>query len=392
MTASPARSGRCCRRAVAALALALALGLAGTSGTAQTRGTPNKRIQGMQQDAAKLIDLPDAAYGALDTRALDSLSKRLSDLVSQQVEAPENAAQARAMAPLLVVGSPRRVAAEATSQWPLLVGQQSSGWRAWAVSWRLNARVVMCDLQSGRVISDRLEGSEKRQRTPVPSMGRAAPNDFDAATLSTGVTAYRPFADLVMPDTVLPARYALTVIAFDWKSNTVVTTVSARAGAAPQIAARPAARPTPGIVLSPQPAAPGAPVMSLKAPARVEPGRPLPVSASLNLSVEEGAVISAGDAAAPARSPALLAVTAILLRRDAETPVVIPMWVPAQLQGPDGPAQRASATFTFDANQLHDTAELRGLFQLYLVAGRHTLGPHPVVLGDLDGPEALHAR
>ncbi len=384
MTAGPQRPG--CRR-LAAAAVVLLSCLCAAAGTAQTRNAPNKRTLGMQQEAAKLIDLPDAAYGALDDRALDALSRRLSELASRHVEAPENAAQARAMPALLVAASPRRVAAEAVSQWPLLVGQQTSGWRAWTVSWRLNARVLIADLQSGQLATPLLEVSEKRQRAPAPSMSRAVPNDFDAATVSTGVTHYRPFADLVAPDAALPARYALTVIAFDWKSNTVVTTVSPRTGAPPQMLPRRVASPTPGVVSA---AASGAPLLTLKAPSRVEPGRPLQVTASLDLSVEEGAVIAAVGSSS--NVPTLLAVNAVLIRRDADSPVVVPLWVPAQVQGPTGPGQRASATFSFDLNRLHDTTELRGLCQLYLVAGRHTLGPHPVVMGDLNGPEALHAR
>src|SRR5947207_1666420 len=94
---------------ITAVAIALAPGVGGGTSLAQTQGSRNKRIQGMQQEASQLINLPDTVYDGLDDNALTALSIRLSDLVGEKVPAPENAAEARAQSILLVAAMPRRV-------------------------------------------------------------------------------------------------------------------------------------------------------------------------------------------------------------------------------------------------------------------------------------------
>jgi hypothetical protein len=347
----------------------------------------------MQLEAARLIHLPDSAYEGLDEDALSALSIRFSDFIGAQSPAPENAAEARAIPIMLVAAAPSRVTSLEGRQWPFLVGRYTSGWASWVVNWRLNGRVIIADLQSGnvstRLLTIREKTADRRQSPPVPSMSTAEPDDFKAATISAGVTRYFPFFNLVQPKHALPARFAFTAISFDSKSNTVITTVAPPDGTPPPPPTkRPHATATMGVqVLTATEIAPKA--GSFRAPAHINPGSALPVEVSLDFTVEQGAVIATPPGGSESGPDGLLSVTLLLLNRDAEFPLTISLWVPAHLHGPVGPGQRATAAFSVDVNQFHETADLRGLFQIYVVAGAQTLGPQPVVMGQLDGHEAL---
>ncbi len=338
----------------------------------------------MQQEAAKLIAIPDASYKRLDQTSLRALSVHFSRFVNKRIPSPQNAREAKAIPPLLVVAAPRQLVAEDNeSFWLLLVGRHTSGQRNWEVSWRNNGRLVAVNLASGEVSIHFLEirerTSDKRYVNPVPSRTGVAPNDFHAATTSAGVSLYRPLDYLPFPDTGLPARVALTVFWHDCGSNTVITTLDAPEGEAPpgrpDASARRREWRTPGIEPVEAGQNPSECGGSIRVRAnRFEPGGPAMVEVVLASLPEQDATI-AEDRESPSGG-FLLSVSLLLIQLDSELPAIVSLWVPGKrLEGGS-----IGTSFSFLPANLPGAARLSGHFQLWIVAGSRVLGPEPVSL------------
>jgi hypothetical protein len=336
----------------------------------------------MQQTAAELIVVPDAEYAHLEEDVLNRLSLKLSKWLAEHDRAGsrDTTHTPAAVEPLLVLATPKRLMPEDVSRWTLLVGARVNGLRSWQAEWVQNTHLIVVDLATGAATTRRLFLSQKRQHTPEPSMSGLPPGEFDAATVRVGVGRYRPFESYTsgLPG---PGRYAMSVVYFDWASNTVVAQVGEPASTGPP---ETTAQSTLGVRASPQvqtePRSDGR-LLRFTMPAMTTPGAPLIADVSIDVPVPESSVQirrSATDQPIDRAETGLLPVTLLMFARDAVAPVRVDLMAPARLNGLPGPAARVQATFSFNVYSFAAAESLGGEYQAYLVVGSHLLGPRSV--------------
>ena len=169
----------------------------------------------------------------------------------------------------------------------------------------------------------------------------------------------------------LPGKVAVTVIEYDWVSNTVVTEIrDARVTPAEVNAMAPSP-----FLRVPQGAPPdcGSRGAGLSIPAVVGPTDPIPVTVALRLP--HPAVV-----AVPAPHPpgsVVLPCSLLLLKLD-EAAVLANLLIPVAAQ-PAVPGFEAVASF--DLRDSVHTRNLAGTYQVYLVAGALVAGPYPMTVG-----------
>ena len=315
----------------------------------------NGRTKAMQEELVKLIELGDAEYGKLDDGAVTGLSLKMAAFIGKRVARPTTVAEAQKTPVVLVLWAPKKVEEKDWRQWPLLVGQHTNGWRGWSVSWETNARLVITNLETGAVTSNRLGISDKkRYRTPAGSRSTAPPDDFDGATISTGVEMYRIFEEKEANEPA-PRRFAVTVLDYDLKSNTVVTEVVKKTEPVEEAVERrveETAEVRAGVT------------------GGLEAGQiratPKAVEVSVALTGAQGAAMAKGE-----RSGAPVVAGAVLIvGLDADEPIMRSFWAPAKVD-----ADLVKAAFTLDLGPLLADMPLAGEFQVYVAIGGVTLGP-----------------
>lgn len=315
-----------------------------------------ERTKAMQEDLLKAIDLADEDYAKLDDDGLTALSLQLAETASKVAQRPTNAEEARQTPVAVAVWAPAKVVEKDWRQWPLIVGQHTNGWRGWSVRWETNARLVITDLDTGRVVSNRLGISDKkRYRTPPASRTGEEPDDFQAATVATGVDLYRIFEEKE-PGEPAPHRFAVTVLDYDKKSNTVVAEVlKTPPPAAPAVEAR--VRETAGVVEV--------------SGGGMEPGQMRATKARVDVSVallpEQATPLARGEESGVTLLPAALLVVGL----DVSDPLLIRLWTPAHAL----PGGAVKAAYSLDLGKILAGVPLTGEHQVYVATGGTVLGP-----------------
>lgn len=349
---------------------------------ARQRGT----MAQAQGKAAALLRLPDIEYFTLDEKHLLRLQTQLGDMFYPQ-DAPPRATPASQPISLVALGAPKTVAL-AKDSLPVLVALRQTGQRAWEVDAKQNVKIVAVDMATGAtyVGRPRVGRKHKRYQTPPPSMSGNPPDDLNARTIQSGVTRYDLRLDEFVP--WRPSRLALTVVVFDWVSNTVVVelvdrsssaastaTDSARREAPRILASSIATRVTPNISpnispnVSPEQGGAGA---ALEVPAQVVSGGAIEVLGTIDLPAER--VI--GDKTKSGNS----VITALLLlKKDEPFPPYVCVAVPVETyQHPDKNSPYVKASFQFDLNSGLSDVVLLGQYQIHFFVGDTAVGPYPL--------------
>jgi len=346
--------------------LGLAVGLLGLAcGCGSTdRNGGRETMSEAQEKAVALLRLPDDEYPDLDEDRLLALQGRLRDLLSKP---PGTEA-------LLALGAPRTANLDASKEIPLLVGVRYTARRAWEVHLDENALLVAVDLGTGALHAGWPLIKDKRRPTPVPSRTGPAPEGFKSKALTTGVKR----TDLARSvEAVLgPSRLALTVIVYDWVSNTVVIELTRRDVAPTEVAPRnpttALTRTTPGSGI-PKLDGSGAALAISK---DIDPGDPVTIGGAVDLPLADAVVV---PSAAPGGG-SLLVANVLIRKLDETLPVSLELAVPAEVRG--GPKDGSvRAYFEFDALRMITGTRLSGEYQVYLITGVRVFGPYPLKVG-----------
>ena len=312
----------------------------------------------MQDDLVALFNLTPEQFGALDDAAVSALSLRLADFVAPRIRRPANAAEAEQTPTLLAIWAPRTLEEDVWRDWPLLVGRYSTGWRGWAVRWETNAWEVIVDLPSGKVVCNRFGISDKkRYRTPKASRSTAAPDDFQAATVSTGLSRYRIFEEKSDGEAP-PNRFAVTLLNYDIKSNTVLTDVIRKAPSTP---------PGPELKVEESPEVKTDEASSLEAGHLQVKGTMLQAAVALNAEQSPEKAIGVRTGTQLVRGAILV------IGLDAADAVQENLWLPL-----GGSGDALHTRFQVNLDSIRIKHDLSGELQVYLVVGGTVTGPTAV--------------
>lgn len=333
--------------------------------------TGNPIMNEAQTRALEFLKLPDAGWFGLDGAARLAMQMRLASSIAPSAALPNAAPQP--VAAVLAVGAPAQVAPQQRERVPFLVAAQFDARREWEVNYKPNRVVVASDLSTGRVKVGSASPHDKR-RPPPPSRTGAPPSPQQAMDAMTSLELLN-LVDLTGP-LQGPTRLALTVLYFDWRSNTVsidVTGPGQPPAGATQRTAGVARQADPRTSL--KPGAPAGVAFSLAAAGAN--ASPLAMRVMINLPLHEAGLL-------PGPGPAqldLVPVTALLVQRDVQPTLQFDTGVTAtRATGPGGEAL-AQAVFELDLRRLASEPVPAGDYQVYLVVGAHMAGPRLLQVG-----------
>lgn len=388
MTPPVARGGAWLARALAT-ALTLGITLAG-HGQGNDKGAT--RMDARDQLTAKLQALPDEVYLRKDRSAVSSLGREALSLRFQG----------------LALGAPRAVDLASTEAVPALLVASRTAARSAEVDWHRNAIVVASDVDHGDVFAgeafvrdpskapdtDPRREQRKPAKAPSPSQADAAPGERGDGN-SAG-TAWLDFRSLLK----LPAesrRWALRVLYFDEVSNPALVEVKGKSGGPGPMSADDAAKLVarmraaghkeglPRYFRSPEtPQLQSAGIAAALGPVAAKDGaRQMPLHGAMRLEVSPQMLVQqAGATAASGQRPpaAVLRATVLVLIKDRNVPVRVPLEIPVWSDRPLKPGDLVEAVFSIDLAGAMPKAPAAGTYQVYVVAGRYLSGPHALVL------------
>jgi len=345
-----------------------------------------KEMNKDQKEVIELLALQDDEYFAFNDQSHSKLSAKLTDILEENpLAVPPTEKISAERPPLVAIGAPKAIEVDKQDEFPLLMAIRTTGLRDWRVDFDQNARILLVDLDTGVIRSERLVGSHKRGLTPLPSMSQERPDELNAATVSIGLNKLRGLRKSLGIDW-RPGRYAVTVIIYDWISNTVVVELKGKDEKRPArwpqeassfLSSTSIMKETPKIdVLG----------MSLSAPEEVDLGAPVPIYGAVHIPFDKAIVAACKKSDSETKTPDkswLLIASVILVKLDAEDPEQIGMVIPATVSGDPGSGQILQGYFSLDIRTALSGRNLSGKHQLYLVAGDKVAGPYPSRLGGL---------
>ena len=327
------------------------------------------------QDDAQLVDV----LRALDDDALFSFDDELAAGLERQVLRMELQG--------IRIRAPEHLDVRTQTQLPVLLLSKCTGLRDWQVNPRRNAVLVGVDGGTGTVRAGWAFPTHKRINTErmqrsLEQADEPGPEDAASVMVSAQLLTGREALDL--PWTA--GEHSLTLIRYDWRSNTVrvrlVDRIEAQAAGYPAENAR-------KLVSNEVPArfqrdehtpsveGTGA---ALSAPSRAEArASGFVVRGVMRLLIPAGCIV-AHDEMDGARLPgAVLRGAILLIKRDELSPVQVEVEIPIFTRGKVMPGDEVEGCFTLDLYALGLREQLlRGDTLLYLVAGDHVSAPSSV--------------
>ena len=333
------------------------------------------------QPLVGLVTLPDEEYFSLDDEQASRIGRQLQGLPRAQGDA---------------IGCPKVVDVAQRTRWPLLWASWLSNMRAWSVVPARNSSLVVSDLVTGQVtLHDPHYAPRKPDLRGVPKSREGKSADV----LAPG--GFRGGCEVidVRGVTNVPwhsGRYAVTLIVYDWASNTTV--VELRGGqvapASPLSHAQAAelVHQQQRVARTPYPTyAFGA---TAKTPALTGPGLALSVPAEISAKkvemMVEGAArlelspadLVAGtgpDQGADGAPAAFVSVTLLVARLDAPLRK-IDVRIPVPSRRPLAAGDTVDVAFRVDLKGALHSGVTPGEYQVYAAANRYLAGPYPLML------------
>lgn len=302
-----------------------------------------------QEQAARLLELPDAEYFAFGDDRQTKLEDALMELAGTEGGT------------ILAAGAPKRVSLDRQPTVPVLVGSVQTGLRAWQVNLRTNLHLVVRNLSTGELSIAQPLISMRRAAPELASGKGTPPDSVTAGSVYSSVERHNLQEKLAAP--LAPGSFVLSAIANELRSNTVEFRIE---GSKPAPAATPTApqsyvkhrletRTMPSTVVQ----------VPQSASAREE------ILVRVALQVGEDAGVLQASSAQP-----LWPSHVILVKLD-ERPQVIPAVVPVQRLGSS--PKSYNAVFQVDLRAAVKSP-LSGSYQVYVDVGRGLLGPYPLTV------------
>jgi hypothetical protein len=371
------------RRGILTLLLAVALVFEGVfalawaeDGITQRRKRNDDRIGGGpvmnegQAKAVELLRLRDEEFFLFNDQRAVELQSKLASMLRQQPLSRSPTAGGREGSPVLAAGAPKVVKLDQHRDVPVLVATRQTGQREWEVKYDQNTLVVAVDLQSGIVRSGRQFTKNKLEMTAVPSRTGPPPDVINATAVTTSVRRF--YLGEVLDTEWRPAKLAVTVIVYDWLSNTVVTTLEKSGEQPQQISPRNPSdfiREGRGSAVLAKSAGSG---FVLSVPSSVSAKAAIPIRGAVEIGPDRVVV-------APSSKPgntSLLLASLLFLKLDESRPVQVDLAIPAVVQTPFLRKAVVKAAFDFDLRAALGARRLSGKYQIYFVVGDTITGPY----------------
>jgi hypothetical protein len=334
----------------------------GTCGEIFAADPGGKRIMSeARNNAVELLKMPDEAYFSAGDDRILVLQRALSKIYREAEMSGSRDAQ-----PSIAIGAPRKAVSK--DELPLLIATHQTGLRNWQVDPKQNLFVVATNLDTAQVRLARPLVPGKRERTPRPSASGVPPNESLAEQVSNHVQRLNVAG--LWSDGLAPGRYALTVIIYDWLSNTVLVDwrPSKQIPAAettqwvPEVLAQARDEPVPREGLA------------FHLPERVAAAAPVLLRASVSLPAGHLPRMRLEDRPEARLVPA----TVLLVRLDEPLAFSVDIGVPVKSVAQ--PTDRINAIFATDLRHAKRDELSAGTYRSYLIVGPDIAGPVPIVL------------
>lgn len=318
-----------------------------------------------QRRAAQLLTLPDHDYFAFDEQRTLATQLRLAELFDAGALPPTATPEVPLFAAL---GAPRQLDLNRHSELPVLVALRYTGQREWEVHHQQNIWLLAVELNSGAAHIGRLFNPGKRELTPEPSKSGNPPDSIDAGAIYTSVQRI-DLRRAIVRDWP-PGRLAVTVIFYDWKSNTAVVELQGAGNVAKPL---PLGQPSPfltSIDPSLAPAMADGAAFAIKSSA----GRATAPALAFDLPRDHQLLIMDRE-----KRALLLKATLLLLQLDDNWPVQIELLAPVHVLKLASGESRLRGAVQLDLRAATERT-LTGAYQAYLLAGDRVIGPQSLVL------------
>lgn len=319
-----------------------------------------------RRKAVQLLTLPDQDYFAFDEQRVLAAQLQLAELFDAGALPPPTAMPATPM--FVALGAPRQLDLNHHSELPVLIALRYTGQREWEAHYQQNIWLLAVELNSGAAHIGRLFNPGKRELTPESSKSGNPPDSIDAEAVYTSIQ--RIDLRRAIAHDWQPGRLAVTVIFYDWKSNTAVVELQGEGNAAKPL---PLGQPSPFLTIIDPSLAPS---MADGAAFALQSGvsRSSVVNLAFDLPRDNQLLLIHREKRTP-----LLKATLLLLQLDDKWPVQIDLLAPINLLKLASGESRLQGALRLDL-QAAIGRTLTGAYQVYLLAGDQVIGPRPILL------------
>jgi hypothetical protein len=341
--------------------------------------------------ARKLLALPEESWFRGDGEVDNSVVERLSQEDSFSG---------------IAAGAPEAVDLSRRSELPFILLSRTTRLRNWEVNIAPNTTLIAVDLADGTVRRGHAFQSNKQRDTAELERSMTGPRPTPLQARGNSNVGYRFDARRLLGLPWVPSRQALTVIVYDWTSNTVTVRLE-RPGAevaepAPipfdrawqLVAGHPRRAKLPSFIRSPQSPKVDGEGVRVSVPEQAVAGAPLVVQGTARVKVLPGSVVSPPPRAELDPVPwepgagvevprAMLRVMLLLVSKDVIDPPRIDVEVPVFGKDAVRPGDVVDAYFGIDLNQHLQDPVPPGEYLVYAVCGEHLAGPQRMVVAGI---------
>lgn len=342
----------------------------------------------MDEVVAKLR-FPDQAYFEFDEEAEDDLDDSIlfmSDFLGT------------------AIGAPVSVDVQERQRLPLLWIRKASVLRSWQVEEMRNSMIIISDLATGRISSHYAFKGPKRidlSKIPYSASGEAPAGDVaEGGAVSCELIDVRSLADLPWH----PRQLAITVIIYDWISNTSIVTLTRQGqGLTPEeekalsFSRKDAIRideqyknpdeiSEPGIHMVPsaQTQKLSESGVALLVPQKVDRAESRwDIQGAAKIRLQPGAIVEqvpggpSRTDSSPASPDAVISLMLLLVQLDEPLPQQVPIQIPIHFQKALKIGDEIEVAFSLNLKPILSQTKQLGTIQAYLIGGEYISGPHP---------------
>lgn len=320
-----------------------------------------------QRQAVQLLTLPDEDYFAFDQARTRAAQLQLANLFKISSR-PAPTASPSDIPMFVALGAPRQLDVARHGELPVLIALRYTGQREWEAHYKQNIWLLVTDLESGATHIGYLFHADKRERTPQPSRSGTPPDPINARGVRTSLQ--RIDLRRAIARDWQPGRFAVTVIFYDWKSNTAVVELQGVGNVAKPLPIGQSSSFLTAIDSSLAPATTDGATFTLQSGA----GQASAVNLAFDLPRDNQLLLIDREKRTP-----LLKATLLLLQLDDKWPVQIDLLMPVSLLKSASGESRLQGAVQFDLRAATERT-LTGAYQAYLLAGDRVIGPWSLLL------------
>ncbi|MBS1643791.1 MAG: hypothetical protein JST36_02025 [Bacteroidetes bacterium] len=331
----------------------------------------------LQAKAIAAITLPEDQYFQLNNATVLPVQQAFSKALNNDDPFSNSPQKAAASEQVFVIKTPALIEENLHQTIPLLIGSAQTGQHHWEVRYETNTASILTNLDNGEVYIQWPFIVDKRALTRDPSMHGPKPDDVNATAMLRGVR-YRDLRVVYMDYKWIPARYALTLIDYDWVSNT--ETFELRSLGTKTKAPVPEHRYS-ALYGNIKSESSGQRTtlegFSFDIADKLPINSPIPLSFSIEMPFSETGL----SRLVPVNGKEELPVAIMLFQKDNDYPVLMNFSVPVTTELHNG-LEVIKAAETLDLSKGLDGRELAGDFLVFFNVGKNLYGPKRLTIGE----------